>query len=94
MSHQGVIVIISIMYTKLKITNFWITGNIYCIILAPTRELALQILEVVNILIHSTEYSCMAAIGGRNIKRDLTKIQQNKCDIIVGTPGNKSTFLY
>ncbi|KAI7849962.1 ATP-dependent RNA helicase eIF4A [Circinella umbellata] len=56
------------------------------LILAPTRELALQIQKVVLALGDFMGIECHACIGGTNVREDIAKLQSG-CHIVVGTPG-------
>ncbi|KAI7874683.1 ATP-dependent RNA helicase eIF4A [Lichtheimia hyalospora FSU 10163] len=56
------------------------------LILAPTRELALQIQKVVLALGDFMGVECHACIGGTNVRDDIAKLQAG-CHIVVGTPG-------
>jgi ATP-dependent RNA helicase DeaD len=61
-------------------------GKIGCIILAPTRELAIQVNdEIVRIAKH-TRVKLLPVYGGQPIDRQIRAIR-NGIDIIVGTPG-------
>ncbi|WP_370326096.1 DEAD/DEAH box helicase [Euzebya sp.] len=55
-------------------------------ILAPTRELALQITEVVRPLGDMRGLRTWALIGGTNIKRDIAALKAG-VDIVIGCPG-------
>ncbi len=62
---------------------------IRCLILAPTRELAIQIEQNLVGLIYNTNITCQAIFGG-NQKDNFTEQKQsiqNKVDILVATPG-------
>ncbi|KAI8972925.1 ATP-dependent RNA helicase eIF4A [Pilobolus umbonatus] len=56
------------------------------LILAPTRELALQIQKVVLALGDFMGIECHACIGGTNVREDIAKFQEG-VHIVVGTPG-------
>ncbi|KAI9496443.1 ATP-dependent RNA helicase eIF4A [Zychaea mexicana] len=56
------------------------------LILAPTRELALQIQKVVLALGDFMGIECHACIGGTNVREDIAKLQSG-CHVVVGTPG-------
>lgn len=62
---------------------------IRCLILAPTRELAIQIEQNLVGLIYNTNITCQSVYGG-NQKDNFTEQKQsirNKVDILVATPG-------
>jgi translation initiation factor 4A len=56
------------------------------LILAPTRELAQQIVTVVTALSESMGVDCYACIGGTNIRDDIKRLQSG-VQVVVGTPG-------
>ncbi|KAF8922190.1 P-loop containing nucleoside triphosphate hydrolase protein [Mucidula mucida] len=56
------------------------------IILAPTRELALQIHTVVLALGDYMNVTIMACVGGTNVQRDISSLRSG-VQIVVGTPG-------
>jgi ATP-dependent RNA helicase DDX20 len=56
------------------------------LIIGPTREIAVQIAEVVNGLSSKTpNFKCCTAIGGVQLKQD--RDQLKKSQVVVGTPG-------
>ena len=62
------------------------TGYIQAIILAPTRELAVQVAEEMNSLAHGRKLKIIPVYGGQSLEQQ--KRQLNKgVDIVVGTPG-------
>lgn len=56
------------------------------LILAPTRELALQIQSVVHALGEFMDVSCHACIGGTSLEADIEAFRAG-AQIVVGTPG-------
>ncbi|MGE6257943.1 DEAD/DEAH box helicase [Heyndrickxia sporothermodurans] len=60
--------------------------NIQIVILAPSRELVMQILQEVQTWIEGTGIQAASFIGGANVKRQLEKLKKRP-QIIVGTPG-------
>lgn len=56
------------------------------LILAPTRELALQIQKVVLALGDFLQIRCHSCIGGTNVQEDI-QILREGCQVVVGTPG-------
>ncbi|KAH8550021.1 ATP-dependent RNA helicase eIF4A [Umbelopsis sp. PMI_123] len=56
------------------------------LILAPTRELALQIQKVVLALGDFMGAECHACVGGTNVREDMDKLRAG-CHVVVGTPG-------
>lgn len=56
------------------------------LVLAPTREIAVQIWEVINSLGSAmTDLQCHTFIGGLPLHEDRLKLK--KCHIAVGSPG-------
>ncbi|KAA8491854.1 DEAD-box ATP-dependent RNA helicase 47B [Porphyridium purpureum] len=62
-------------------------AGVQAVIVAPTRELAVQISEDLRKLTDDTDIRVMALIGGANYARQAEKVKKNKPHIIVGTPG-------
>ena len=59
------------------------------LILAPTREVAIQIHEVVSLIgsCHS-DLKCVLCIGGVDVKQDRNELgNKRNCQIVIGTPG-------
>ncbi|WP_413378717.1 DEAD/DEAH box helicase [Alkalihalobacillus sp. 1P02AB] len=61
--------------------------GLQALIVAPTQELAMQIVEVTRILTPGTGLKVGAFIGGANINRQLDKLKKEKPQIAIGTPG-------
>ncbi|CAO3676557.1 unnamed protein product [Umbelopsis vinacea] len=62
------------------------------LILAPTREIAVQITEVLRLLgAYMQNLQCQTFIGGLSAKGDTGKLKQ--CQVIVGTPGRLMALL-
>lgn len=60
------------------------TNHIQALILAPTRELAIQITEEIEKL--ETDYRVLSMFGGKDIQNQMRKLNQ-QIDIVVATPG-------
>jgi ATP-dependent RNA helicase RhlB len=60
--------------------------DVRCLILAPTRELAIQIAKDAEVLGNGTGLSCSLAYGGTGFDKQKRKIEQGT-DILIGTPG-------
>ncbi|KAI5964593.1 PRP28 [Candida pseudojiufengensis] len=67
-------------YEKIKNENL-------ILILAPTRELALQIQKQAEIFCKKLNFNIISIIGGHKYQDTIDEIEKNGCDIIVGTPG-------
>ena len=61
-------------------------GNLQAIILAPTRELAVQVAGEIRRLSEFTELNCVPVYGGQRIKTQLHLLGR-KAHVVVGTPG-------
>jgi ATP-dependent RNA helicase DeaD len=61
-------------------------GNIQGLVIAPTRELAIQISEVATLLSHIKPINILAAYGGQDVTAQLHKLQGN-IQLVIGTPG-------
>lgn len=62
------------------------------LILAPTRELALQIQKVVLALGDFLKVNCHACIGGTNVAEDIAALKEGS-HVIVGTPGRVNDMI-
>jgi ATP-dependent RNA helicase MSS116 len=67
----------------------FLPGNsIGCLVIAPTRELAIQIgEEAEKLLAHHTELSVQVMYGGTKIARDMNSLNKRLPTILVTTPG-------
>ncbi|WP_297405033.1 DEAD/DEAH box helicase [uncultured Cetobacterium sp.] len=62
------------------------TGNVQAIILAPTRELAVQVAEEINSLAAGRRLKIIPVYGGQSLEQQKRHLQRG-VDIVVGTPG-------
>ena len=76
------------MFQKIDTNN----GNIQGLIIAPTRELALQITEVAKSLSSIIPLNMLAVYGGQDVKAQLHKLKGN-VQLVVGTPGRLLDYL-
>lgn len=60
--------------------------QIQALLLAPTRELALQIASVFSALGEHMGIETYACIGGSNVRADMNKLEQG-VHVVIGTPG-------
>ncbi len=60
--------------------------QIQCVVIAPTRELAIQIRTVARSLSEIIPVQSLAAYGGQDVLAQLHKLQ-NKIHLVIGTPG-------
>lgn len=61
--------------------------GLQAIFLAPTQELAMQVVEVAKHLTKDTPIEIGAFIGGANIKRQVERLKKQKPQLAIGTPG-------
>ncbi|ARK31885.1 DEAD/DEAH box helicase [Halalkalibacter krulwichiae] len=57
------------------------------IVLAPTQELAMQVVDVAKSLTEKEPIIIGSYIGGANIKRQVEKLKKQKPQLAIGTPG-------
>ncbi|WP_458415011.1 DEAD/DEAH box helicase [Schinkia sp. CFF1] len=70
------------MIEKIDVKNSFIQG----IVVAPTRELAIQVAEELNRIGHHKGVKALPIYGGQDINRQIRALK-NRPQIIVGTPG-------
>jgi translation initiation factor 4A len=63
------------------------------VVLAPTRELALQIHKVVVALGDYMGITSLACVGGTNIRDDMARLRDG-CQVVVGTPGRLRDMIH
>lgn len=63
----------------------WIKGN-FILILVPTRELAIQVVDNIKKLTKFTDLNSGAFFGGVGYDKQI-EVLQSGCDLVVGTPG-------
>jgi translation initiation factor 4A len=64
-----------------------------CLILSPTRELAIQTQAVFDKLASQTGLKTHLLIGGTSVDRDIREIQRSKPQVMVGCPGRILDFM-
>ncbi|KAH7927075.1 DEAD-domain-containing protein [Leucogyrophana mollusca] len=62
-------------------------NQISILVLSPTRELALQIEKEAKGLLQHHQLAVQSVIGGTNINTETNRIANQRCDILVATPG-------
>ena len=67
-------------------------GEPRLVVLAPTRELALQITKDAEDLTRYTDLHVVSVVGGMEYDKQLQRISQNYVDIVVATPGRLLDF--
>ncbi|HVL00479.1 MAG TPA: ATP-dependent RNA helicase RhlB, partial [Dongiaceae bacterium] len=68
-------------------------GEPRAFILAPTRELAIQIEKDAKALIKHTPLTLMSIVGGMDYQKQQRRLQNEIIDIVVGTPGRLIDFV-
>src|SRR5690554_7129653 len=69
-------------------------GEPRALIIAPTRELVMQIASDAEGLTRHCGLNVMAFVGGMDYDKQLKQLERKYCDILVATPGDrKSTRL-
>ena len=58
--------------------------NKVLVVIAPSRELAVQIAAVCSRLLEGSDLRCQALIGGANINRQLENLKKKKPQVLVG----------
>ncbi|WP_300356571.1 DEAD/DEAH box helicase [Fusobacterium sp.] len=61
-------------------------GNVRAMILAPTRELAIQVAEEINSFANGRKLKIVPVYGGQSIELQIRQLKKG-VDIVVGTPG-------
>jgi ATP-dependent RNA helicase RhlE len=75
-----------------RLTAQRVTKGVRAVILSPTRELALQILESFNKIAQGTQLKAVAVVGGMNENRQLHSLQTGS-QVVIATPGRLCDFL-
>lgn len=70
-----------------------VTGRPRALVLAPTRELALQIKEDFNALNKHTRFRGVALVGGKKSKEQREYLKKGPVDLVVATPGRLLDFM-
>ncbi|MCK5762726.1 MAG: DEAD/DEAH box helicase [Clostridiales bacterium] len=70
------------MFQNIDIDN----KNIQCLVITPTRELAIQITSVAKALSEIGDIDILAAYGGQDVNAQLHKLNGN-VQLVIGTPG-------
>ena len=68
-------------------------GEPRALILAPTRELALQIAEDANSLTKYSRLKVAAVVGGMDFEKQQKQLTETRVDILVATPGRLIDFM-
>lgn len=68
--------------------------KVQAIILAPSRELVVQIAQVGENLFKDTDINIEAIIGGANVHHQVKRLRENKPQIVVATPGRLAELVF
>ena len=68
-------------------------GEPRALILAPTRELAMQIEKDAQTLVKHTNLGLLSIVGGMDYQKQQRRLQNEIIDIVVGTPGRLIDFV-
>jgi len=86
--------LIPVIQILLRREEKWKTHEVGSIVVAPTRELALQISEVLSELLkHAPMLSQILFIGGTPIQTDLELFVEKGANIVIATPGRLEDIL-
>ncbi len=77
-------------FSVIALEHILITGSkaLQVLVLAPTREVAIQICSVFQAIGANLNVKACVFIGGQPLKEDRLKLKS--CQVAVGTPGNSS----
>ncbi|KAI5780935.1 P-loop containing nucleoside triphosphate hydrolase protein [Geopyxis carbonaria] len=67
--------------------------DVRCVIISPTRELALQILKDAERLTQGTGIVCQAAVGGTGKSQALRQMRSMGCHVLIATPGRLNDLM-
>ena len=67
-------------------------GEARALIIAPTRELVIQIAEDAKLLTKYTDLEVHTLVGGMDYGKQQQRLKNNLCDILVATPGRLLDF--
>lgn len=68
-------------------------GNVRALVLAPTRELAMQISKEGSAFAKYCNLSVRAVYGGVDYQKQMDYLQNKQCDLLVATPGRLIDFM-
>ena len=64
-----------------------------CLVLAPTRELALQINQDMRALSKGTGIKSLAVVGGKRLSEQRDRLQNEFIEVVIATPGRLLDFM-
>ena len=62
-------------------------GDVSCLVISPTRELASQIAEEAKSLLTYHNFKCQVVYGGTNINSERKRLQTDGVEFLIATPG-------
>ncbi len=68
-------------------------GNVRALVLAPTRELVMQIAKEALTFARYCNLSVRAVYGGVDYQKQMELLQNKRCDLLVATPGRLIDFI-
>ena len=68
-------------------------GSPRALILAPTRELTMQIKQDMNALSKHTNVQSLAVVGGKRVKEQRDELTKHQIEVVVATPGRLLDFM-
>lgn len=69
------------------------TGSVRCLVMVPTRELAVQIAEVFQMIAKYTELSILGLYGGVDQAAQIEALREG-VDVLIATPGRMFDLIY
>lgn len=69
-------------------------NKVQALILAPSRELVMQIAEVGTALFKDTDFKIEPIIGGANVKGQVQRLRDHRPQILVATPGRLAELVF
>lgn len=69
-------------------------AHVQAVVLAPSRELALQIGRVASRLLQDTPFRAATLIGGANARLQLQQLREQRPQIVVATPGRLAEVVF
>jgi ATP-dependent RNA helicase DDX55/SPB4 len=87
-SGKTIAFVVPILEMLLKKSNNIKKHNIEALIISPTRELAQQIFDVIEVFLKELkQFNCILFVGGTQTAEDVNKFEKNGANIIVATAG-------
>lgn len=64
------------------------------VIISPTRELSTQIYNVAQPFVSTLpNVKSVLLVGGRDVRADMNTIEEEGCNVLIGTPGRLSDIM-